>query len=98
MHTADLDKLAAVADGLRQAVADAATAWPQPTEIKAELPAAPAFDAKTLLPDPLHDFVLDEADRMPCSPDYVAVALVVTLGAVIGARVALKPKRRDDGS
>ncbi len=96
MPTADLDKLAAVADGLRKTVADAAVAWPQPTEIKAELPPAPAFDAATLLPNPLRDFVFDEADRMPCSPDYVAVALVVAIGAVVGARVALKPKRRDD--
>ena len=96
MPTADLDKLTAIADSLRQTLADAAVAWPQPTEIKAELPTAPAFDAASLLPNPLRDFVLDEADRMPCSPDYVAVALVVALGAVIGARVALKPKRRDD--
>jgi hypothetical protein len=96
MSTADLDKLAAVADSLRQTVVDAAIAWPQPTEIKSELPPAPAFDAATLLPNPLRDFVLDEADRMPCSPDYVAVALVVALGAVIGARMALKPKRRGD--
>ena len=96
MSTADIDKLTAVADSLRQTVAAAAVAWPQPTEIKAELPAAPAFDAATLLPAPLRDFVLDEADRMPCSPDYIAAALLVCLGSVIGARAALKPKRRDD--
>ena len=40
--------------------------------------------------------MLDEADRMPCSPDYVAAALIVGLGSVIGARCAIKPKRRDD--
>jgi hypothetical protein len=61
-----------------------------------ELPAAPAFDANTLLPKDLADFVLDEADRMPCPPDFVAAGLLVALGAVIGARCALKPKRRDD--
>ena len=33
---------------------------------------------------------------MPCSPDYVAAALIVGLGSVIGARCAIKPKRRDD--
>jgi hypothetical protein len=96
MRTTDVEKLAAVADSLRATVAEAATAWPKPREIKAELPAAPPFDASTLLPSVLRDFVLDEADRMPCSPDYVAAALVVALGAVIGASVALKPKRRDD--
>jgi hypothetical protein len=70
--------------------------WPAPTEIKTDLPPAPPFDAKALLPAPLADFVLDEADRMPCSPDYIAAALIVCLGSVIGARVAMKPKRRDD--
>ena len=70
--------------------------WPAPTEIKTDLPLAPDFDAKTLLPPTLADFVLDEADRMPCSPDYIAAALVVCLGSVIGARCGIKPKRRDD--
>lgn len=70
--------------------------WPAPRPIKADLPPAPAFDAKALLPPALAEFVLDEADRMPCAPDYVACALLVALGSVIGASCALKPKRRDD--
>ena len=70
--------------------------WPEPTEIKTDLPPAPEFDAKALLPETLANFVLDEADRMPCSPDYIAAALIVTLGSVIGARCGIKPKRRDD--
>jgi hypothetical protein len=70
--------------------------WPAPTEIKTDLPPAPPFDAKALLPPTLADFVLDEADRMPCSPDYIAASLIVCLGSVIGARCAIKPKRRDD--
>lgn len=70
--------------------------WPAPKEIKTDLPSAPTFEAKTLLPPTLADFVLDEADRMPCSPDYIAAALIVCLGSVIGARCGIKPKRRDD--
>ena len=70
--------------------------WPEPTEIVSQLPVAPEFDAGVLLPKALADFVLDEADRMPCSPDYIAAALVVCLGSVIGAKCGLKPKRRDD--
>lgn len=73
-----------------------AEAWPAPIEIVSGLPPAPEFDASILLPKTLADFVLDEADRMPCSPDYIAVALIVCLGSVIGASCALKPKRRDD--
>ncbi len=70
--------------------------WPAPREIKTDLPPAPPFDAKVLLPPILADFVLDEADRMPCSPDYIAAALIVCLGSVIGAKCGIKPKRRDD--
>lgn len=70
--------------------------WPSPREIKADLPAPPAFEADILLPRFLAEFVKDEADRMCAAPDYVAAALIVALGSVIGARCALKPKRRDD--
>jgi hypothetical protein len=73
-----------------------AAEWQPPNEIKTDLPSAPAFDAKTLLPPLLADFVLDEADRMPCPPDFIAAALIVSLGSVIGASCAIKPKRRDD--
>ncbi len=71
-------------------------AWEPPTEIVSDLPLAPAFEANVLLPKVLADYVQDEADRMPCSPDFIAVALIVCLGSVIGAGCALKPKRRDD--
>jgi phage/plasmid primase-like uncharacterized protein len=70
--------------------------WQVPKEIKTDLPHAPAFEANALLPLALADFVLDEADRMPCAPDYIAAALIVFLGSVIGARCGIKPKRRDD--
>jgi len=70
--------------------------WPLPNEIKTDLPRAPDFDATALLPPVLADFVLDEADRMPCSPDFIAAALIVSIGSVIGASCAIKPKRRDD--
>jgi Protein of unknown function (DUF3987) len=69
---------------------------PEPMKIKTDLLPAPAFDAKALLPETLAAFVLDEADRMPCAPDYIAAALIVCLGSVIGARCGIKPKRRDD--
>ncbi|MEO6269834.1 MAG: DUF3987 domain-containing protein, partial [Lautropia sp.] len=70
--------------------------WPAPLPIKSDLPPAPEFDAKTLLPRVLADYVLDEADRMPCAPDFIAVSLIVAIGAVLGSRCAVKPKRNDD--
>lgn len=98
-HPSDYEELAAPLDNDNRVLEeDKATvhAWPAPRAIKADLPPAPAFDAKVLLPGVLADFVLDEADRMPCAPDYIAAALLVSLGSAIGARCALKPKSRDD--
>jgi hypothetical protein len=101
MTPAEYERLAAQLDpdvGIPENIEPTTTpeVWPEPREIKAELPPAPPFDAKVLLPPTLADFVLDEADRMPSSPDFIAAALLVALGSVIGARVAIKPKRRDD--
>jgi putative DNA primase/helicase len=54
-----------------------------------DLPAAPPFDAQGLLPAALAALVMDAVDRMPCSPDYVAAALIVSLGSVICDRRAM---------
>ena len=72
-----------------------ALSWPQPREIESELLPVIPFSA-TLLPQCLSDFVLDEADRMPCSPDFVAATLVVALGSLIGSSCVVRPKSRDD--
>jgi hypothetical protein len=70
--------------------------WPEPGEIKGELHPVPPFDAEILLPPVLRNWVMDEADRMPCPPDFIAAATVVALGSIIGARCAIKPKAWDD--
>jgi hypothetical protein len=44
----------------------------------------------------LRDWIVDEADRMPCPPDFIAVGALVSLGGIIGARCTIKPKSRDD--
>ena len=85
----------AQADGAR-AETDAVGAWPKPKPIIAELKPVPAFDADTLLPAALRPWIIDEAERMPCQPDFIAVAALVALGSIIGARCAIKPKARDN--
>jgi hypothetical protein len=70
-------------------------AWPEPKPIIAELRPAPAFDADTLRPKALRAWIMDEAERMPCPPDFVTAAALVALGSIIGARCAIKPKARD---
>lgn len=89
---ADIAALPIVAVGASAAAGDG---WPDPKLIQAALHPVPAFDADTLLPDALRGWVMDEADRMPCPPDFVAAAVLVGLGAIIGARCAIKPKARD---
>lgn len=69
--------------------------WPEPKPIQAPLHPVPAFDGETLLPEALRGWVLDEADRMQCPPDFVAAGALTALGAIIGARCAIKPKARD---
>ena len=70
--------------------------WPEPQPIRASLHPVDAFDAKTLLPPSLSAWILDEADRMPCPPDFIAAGALVALGAIIGARCTVKPKSQDD--
>ncbi len=72
-----------------------AKAWPAMQPIKADLKPVPAFDGVALLPEPLRTWVLDEAHRKSCSPDFVAAAALVALGSTIGARCAIKPKSSD---
>lgn len=88
----NLDRAFARVDALQQSP----THWADPRPITTDLPPAPVFDAGVMLPAPLATFVLDEADRMSAAPDYVATALLVALGSVIGTQCAIKPKRRDD--
>jgi len=69
--------------------------WPTPKPIVAELKPVPEFDADTLLPHALRAWIMDEAERMPCPPEFIAAAVLVALGSIIGARCAIKPKARD---
>ncbi|MGH8584658.1 MAG: YfjI family protein [Gammaproteobacteria bacterium] len=64
--------------------------------IQAPLWPVPAFPEQVLLPDALRAWIMDESWRMPCQTDFIAAAALVSLGAVIGARCAIKPKPKDD--
>ena len=72
-----------------------ASSWPHPKQIETKLLPVAIF-SDSFLPKCLSDFVLDEAERMPCPPDFIAASLIVALGSIIGSSCAVKPKRRDD--
>jgi hypothetical protein len=77
---------------------DGAGPWRPRKPIVAELKPVAAFDPDALLPDSLRPWIIDEAERMPCPPDYVAATAIVEAGAIIGARCAIRPKSLDPWS
>ena len=72
-----------------------ASAWPEPTPLPDALPSVQAFDAE-LMPVALCGWVADIAYRMQCPPDFPAVAALVAISSLIGARAVVRPKARDD--
>ena len=70
--------------------------WPTPERIGSDLPPVPQMDVEALLPAPLAGYVRDAAHRKVAPPEFVAVSLLVSLGALIGARCGVRPKLLDD--
>jgi putative DNA primase/helicase len=69
--------------------------WPEPQALPDGLPAVKPFEPEWL-PDKLRPWVADIGDRLQCPLDFVAVALMVSLGSVIGRRVGIRPQERTD--
>ena len=69
--------------------------WPEPIELPNDLPKVDAFNLE-FLPDKLAPWVEDISKRLQCPPDYVAVAALTSIGAVVGRRVGIKPQARTD--
>lgn len=90
-----LDQMELTNQTYAEAILHTGATMSPPQDIESSLPPAPAFNSK-LLPQPIAEWVLDEADRMNCAPDYIAASLIVSLGSALGARCAMKPKRYDD--
>ena len=69
--------------------------WLEPKPIPTGLAPVAAFD-DAFLPASLAPWVADIAERMQCPPDFVAIPALVALGATLGRKVAVRPKRRSD--
>lgn len=69
-------------------------AWPKPMPLP-KLPPVPEFPLE-LLPDDLIGLVSDAAERARFRPDFAAVASMVALGAVLGRKLGIRLKQRDD--
>lgn len=78
-----------------KAPANTTDTWPAPTELPPPHPTVPPFDSD-LLPMNLRLWAVDIAHRMQCPLDFVAVGAIVAASSLIGARVIMLPKERDD--
>ena len=87
-------RLQADADRLADAPIDPAPGWPPPADLTPRLRPVPAFD-ESLFPPALRPALHDVAHRMQCPPDWLAVAWLVALGAVVGNRCGIRPKQHD---
>jgi hypothetical protein len=77
-----------------QSATQEAGGWPKLEPINAELKPVPPFD-RALLPEALRPWIMDEAERMPCPPDFVAAAAIVMISSIVGARCGVRPKSHD---
>ncbi len=69
--------------------------WPEPKPLPDLLPPVAPFDS-AMLPNAVRPFVEDVAERMQCPVDFPAVAMMIVLAGVLGRKIGVRPKRRDD--
>ena len=69
--------------------------WLDPQPLPNDLPPVMPFDYE-LLPRAVRPWIEDIARRVQCPPDFPAVAVMVALAGVVGRRIGIRPKRRDD--
>ncbi|MEQ1902078.1 MAG: DUF3987 domain-containing protein [Devosia sp.] len=69
-------------------------AWPELEGLPAWLPGPPTMDP-AYLPASLRGFVVDVAERMQVPSELVATPLLISLGSVMGKKLAVQPKQFD---
>jgi len=68
--------------------------WPAPLPLP-KLPPVPDLPVD-ILPDDLKSWIFDAAERARFRPDFAAVASIVALGSVIGRKLGIRLKQKDD--
>src|SRR5262249_46325451 len=94
-----IEALQRIRDQRKDLIADGrgkhSAAWPEPKPLPNGLAPVESFSSD-FLPDALAPWVEDIANRLQCPPDYVAVAVLRALGAVIGGRMGCEPQVKTD--
>lgn len=83
-------------DGMNQAEERQSHEWRQPDAIKKTLPDVVPLSA-SMLPESMRAWIVDEATRMNCPIDFVAIPALVLAGSLIGNRCNIRPKKNDTG-
>ena len=91
----DIDALPMLTPSPDAGSAPALDSWPDPLPLPDSLPPVTAFDFD-LLPDTLRPWIEDIAERVQCPPDFPAVGAMISLAAVVGRKIGIRPKRQDD--
>jgi len=69
--------------------------WPDPLPLPIGRARAPRLDPN-IIPEPLRPWLEDIANRMQVPLDFAAVPGLVSIATVIGSKVRIRPKKRDD--
>jgi putative DNA primase/helicase len=69
--------------------------WDAPTPLPTLLPKAPSLP-ESMVPEPLRPWIVDASERMQAPLDFFAAPAIVALGSLLGRRVGIHPKVRDD--
>jgi hypothetical protein len=69
--------------------------WEDPAPLPEGLPPVDPLDP-AMLPEPLREWIVDVSERMQIPPDFAAAGAVIVAGSLIGRKVGIHPKRRDD--
>jgi hypothetical protein len=69
--------------------------WPDPHPLPSTLLPVEGFDFD-LLPDNLRAWCADVSERIQCPADFVGVSLMAAAGSMIGRKVGIRPKDKDD--
>jgi hypothetical protein len=73
--------------------------WPELKPLRSLIPTVPSIDAQAaqkMLPPALYPWILDISERMGVPIESVAVIAFGSLSGVIGRKIGIMPKRRDD--
>ena len=69
--------------------------WPDPEALPNRLSPVDSF-SYDLLPEAFRSWIKDISERMQCPPDFPAIGAIVSLSAVVGRKIGIRPKRHDD--